>query len=167
MTHAATTRFTTKRIRKKRDAFTKLAAAFRVKEQKGVAKRAMVADEGGSLPKQKRQMLSPINSMNETSQPTFQVASACSHDPLTGIRPQHLQRAVDAPARRKRIAKSKACSDQAHDLLVAWVSIAMNEIDRIAASCEIGVAFGEQRVEMLSEAVHSDVVLAILPSQPQ
>ena len=74
---------------------------------------------------------------------------------------------INASPCRHSVSKSEARRDEADDLLVVSLIIAVDEIDRVAPSCRLHVASSEQSVEAFLDAVHFAEVLAILPSQPQ
>jgi len=112
-------------------------------------------------------VLAAVDAVNETSKTAVELGATRKLDACSRARPQHLQHPSDTAARGDGVSEREAGGDQPHHLLITWIAVTVNEIDRITATREIGVASCEKGVEPLSDTVHSADVLAILGIQPQ
>jgi hypothetical protein len=114
-----------------------------------------------------REMLSPIDAVNEAPKTATELCGSCFYDGRRGFGTQRGEHAVDASSGGHGISEREARRNESHDFLVAMPIVAVDEIDRVSASSRLGVATSEQCVQAFADTVHFAGVLAILPSQLQ
>lgn len=150
-----------------RQAFTKIATRLVMVERERVAERTVLLQERSGLRQQLREVVRAVDAVNETSKPPLELKRATRRNERGGLRPQHLQGALDALSRGNRVPERETCSDQPNDLAIGLEGIAMHVVDRIARTHRDRVAVGQESFETVMDRGHVSRVLAILPSQPQ
>lgn len=167
VTQVATGRVSAKHVGKAGQPLPKIPVAGLVEVGKRVTEGVVLTKQLPGSPKHRREMLSPVDAVNKPAKALIELVLAGAHYSRRGFGAQHRQDATDAAPRRHRISKREARRDEAHDLLVAWLVVVMDEIDWVSASGRLGIATREQRVQVLADTVHFFQVLAILPSPLQ
>jgi hypothetical protein len=112
-------------------------------------------------------MLSPINAMDEPPEKEAELSGVCGYDGGRRFGTQGGENAIDASSGGHRVSERQAGRDEAHDLLVAGLIVAVDEIDGVSATGRLRVRTSKQCVQAFADTVHFAGVLAILPSQPQ
>ena len=127
--------------------------------------------EGSVLTKQiarpaqdRSEMLSPIDAMDEPPKAAAKLCMAYIYDGCCRFGTQRGEDAVDASSGGHDVSEREARRDEPYYLLVTMCIVAMDEIDRIAASSRLCVATSEQCVQAFADTVHFPGGLAILPS---
>ena len=138
-----------------------------MKPGKRFAEASLVARQSPSSRQHGSEVLTAINAVGEPPKPVPQLHLIGASDDSCGFRPKSLEHSVDASPGRHGVSKGEARRDEADDLLVPRVMIAVDEIDRVSPACRQCVAAGEQSVQAFLDAIHFAGVLAILPSQLQ
>jgi hypothetical protein len=133
----------------------------------GVSEGLVFAKQLAGSPQDRRQMLSPVDAVDEPLKPAPELQGASTQNSCRGLRAQHREHSVDAPPGGHRISEREARRNEPNDLLIAGFIVAVDEIDRVPASSRLGVATSEQGVQVFADTVHFLGVLAILPSQLQ
>jgi len=167
MTQAPASGVAAKRIGEAGEALTKISVAHPMKPGERVAKASVAARQSTSSRQHGREVLTTINAVGEPPKPVPQLRLTGVSDDSCGFRPKSREHSVDASPGRHGVSKGEARRDEADDLLVPRLMIAVDEIDRVSPACRQCVAAGEQSVEAFLDAVHFAAVLAILPSQLQ
>ena len=127
----------------------------------------MLAEQVTRAPQHRGEMLAAIDPVDETSKTAAELGLVCGRNRFRRFGAQGREHPIDAPPGRDCIAERKARRDEAGDLLVARIPIAVDAIDRVSLPCRLCVASSEQRVQAFADTVHFAEVLAILPSQLQ
>jgi hypothetical protein len=112
-------------------------------------------------------MFSRINPVYEPAKAASKLSAVCFHHRGCRVGAQSRQHTVDASPRSDHVSERQTRRDEPHDLLIAWVIVAVNEIDGVSASNRFGIASCEQRVQAFADTVHFAGVLAILASERQ
>jgi len=167
VTLAAAGRVAAERVRKPSQAFPEVSVARAMKVGEGIAEGSVLARQAAGTPQHRREMLSPINAMDEPPEEEAELSGVRGYDGGRRFRPQGGEHAIDASSGGYRVPKRKAGRDEAHDLLVAGFIVAVDEIDRVSATGRLRVGASEQCVQAFTDTVHFARVLAILPSHPQ
>lgn len=167
MTQVATDRITAKRVREAGQSLAEIPVARLVKMGESVAEGVVLPKQHPGSPEHRRQMLAPVDAVNEPPEALLELVLAASHHRRRGFGTQHREDPTDAAAGRYGIAKREAGGDEPDDLLVARSVVAMNKIDRVPTSSRLGVTRCEKRVQVLADTVHFSRLLAILPTPLQ
>ncbi len=109
-------------------------------------------------------MLPSVDAMYKPSKPAAQRGVTRGNDGLRRLGPQQREHPVDASARSHSVPKRETSGDEADDLLIAGLIVAMDKIDRVTPSGRLRIATREQGVQVFADTVHFPPVLAILRS---
>jgi len=167
VTQTATVRIPAQRIGKTGQGFPEIPVACLVEVGEGIAEGCVLTKQPPGPPEHRRKMLSPVDAVDKPSKAATELCAARACHRCCGFGAQHGEHATDASAGGHRISEREARCNEPHDLLVARLIVAMDEIDRVAASGRLGVAACEQGVQVFADTVHFSRVLAILRSQLQ
>ena len=167
VTQAPIARVAAKRVSETGQAFSKISVACPMEVGEGVSEGLVFAKQLAGSPEDRRQMLSPVDAVDEPLKPAPELQGASTQNSCRGLRAQQREHSVDASPGGHHISEREARRNEPNDLLVARIIVAMDEIDRVPASSRLGVATSEQGVQVFADTVHFLGVLAILPSQLQ
>lgn len=160
-------RIAAKRIRETSQCIAEVPTAHPVKVGEGIAEGFVPPAQVPGSPQHRREMLSGINPVDEPPKAVAKLYVSQIHDHCCRFGAHSRQHAIDAAPRGHNVSEREARRDETHDLLIARVTVAVYEIDRISASGNFGVASCEQHVQAFADTVHFAGVLAILPSERQ
>lgn len=167
VTQVATVRIPAQGVGETGQGFPEVPVAALMEVGKGVAEGVVLAKQLPGPPEHRCKMLSPVDAVDKPSQAPIELCVARACNRCRGLGAQHGEHPTDASAGCHRISEREARRDEPHNLLVARLAIAVDEIDRVSASRRLGIATCEQGVQVFADTVHFAGVLAILRSQLQ
>jgi hypothetical protein len=124
-------------------------------------------EQPSCVPKHDRQVLGTIDAMNEAPEEPAELVMVGLHDGRGGCGAQGSEPSIDASPRGDGVSKCETGSDEAHDLLVARLTVAVKEVDGIATAGGLRITAREKRIESFADTIHRIDVLAILPCELQ
>ena len=154
VTLAAAGRIAAERIRKPGQAFPEVSVACAMKVGEGLADGFVLAKQAAGPTQHRREMLSPINAMDEPPKEEAEFSGVCGYDGGRRFGTQGGEHAIDASSRGHRVSERQAGRDEPHDLLVAGLIVAVDEIDGVSATGRLRVRTSKQCVQAFADTVH-------------
>jgi len=105
VTPAAAARVATECIRKPGQAFPEVSVTCPMKVRKSIAEGPVVTKQPPGSPQQRREMLAPINAVDEPSKKAAELLEVCGCDESRGLGTQRREHAIDASSGSDRVSE--------------------------------------------------------------